>query len=61
VVNRRKPRVQTPVVSRYPAQAQIHNFVLLFLPPCGLHLILFGHRVHRACDIFVVWAALVVS
>jgi hypothetical protein len=21
---------------------------LLFLPPCGLHLILLGHRVHRA-------------
>jgi hypothetical protein len=35
VVNRRKPRVQTPVVSRYPAPAPIHDFVLLFLPPCG--------------------------
>jgi hypothetical protein len=30
--------MQTPVVSRYPAPAPIHNFVLLFLPPCGLHL-----------------------
>jgi hypothetical protein len=38
VVNRRKPRVQTPVVSRYPAPAPIDNFVLLFLPPCGPHL-----------------------
>jgi hypothetical protein len=37
-VNRRKPRVQTPVVSRYPAPAPIDNFVLLFLPPCGSHL-----------------------
>jgi hypothetical protein len=37
-VNRRKPRVQTPVVSRYPARAPIHDFVLLFLPPCGTHL-----------------------
>jgi hypothetical protein len=38
VVNRRKPRVQTPDVSRYPAPAPIDDFVLLFLPPCGPHL-----------------------
>jgi hypothetical protein len=38
VVNRRKPRMQTSVVSRYPAPTPVHNFVLLFLPPCGLHL-----------------------
>jgi hypothetical protein len=38
VVNRRKPRVQTPVVSRYPAPALIDDFVLLFLPPCSPHL-----------------------
>jgi hypothetical protein len=38
-VNRRKPRVQTPVVSRYPAPAPINDFVLLFLPSCGPHLI----------------------
>jgi hypothetical protein len=37
-VNRRKPRVQTPVVSRYPTPAPIDDFVLLFLPPCGPHL-----------------------
>jgi hypothetical protein len=37
VVNRRKPRVRTMVVSRYPAPAPVHNFVLLFLPPCGPH------------------------
>jgi hypothetical protein len=37
-VNRRKPRVQTPVVSRYPAPAPVHDFILLFLPPCGPHL-----------------------
>jgi hypothetical protein len=37
VVNRRKPRVQTPVMSRYPTLAPVHDFVLLFLPPCGLH------------------------
>jgi hypothetical protein len=36
-VNRRKPRVQTPVVSRYPAPALIDDFVFLFLPPCGPH------------------------
>jgi hypothetical protein len=35
---RRKPRVQTLVVSRYPAPAPIDDFVLLFLPPCGQHL-----------------------
>jgi hypothetical protein len=38
VVNRRKPRVQTPVVSRYPTPVPINDFVLLFLPPCGPHL-----------------------
>jgi hypothetical protein len=37
-VNRRKPRVQTPVVSRYPTPSPIGDFVLLFLPPCGPHL-----------------------
>jgi hypothetical protein len=26
----------------------VPDFVLLFLPPCGPHLISFGHRVHRA-------------
>jgi hypothetical protein len=38
VVNRRKPRVQTPVMSCYSAPAPVHNFVLLVLPPCGPHL-----------------------
>jgi hypothetical protein len=38
VVNRRKPRVKTPVVSRYPAPAPVHDFVLLFLPSCSPHL-----------------------
>jgi hypothetical protein len=38
LMNRSKPRVQTPVVSRYPAPAPIDDFVLLFLPPCGPHL-----------------------
>jgi hypothetical protein len=38
LVNRRKPRVQTPVVSRYPAPAPVDDFVLLFLTPCGPHL-----------------------
>jgi hypothetical protein len=38
VVNRRKPRMQTPVVSHYPASAHVHDFVLLFLPPCGPRL-----------------------
>jgi hypothetical protein len=37
-VSRRKPRLRTPVVSRYPAPAPVHNFVLLFLPPHGQHL-----------------------
>jgi hypothetical protein len=37
-VIRRKPRVQTPVVSHYPAPALVDDFVLLFLPPCGPHL-----------------------
>jgi hypothetical protein len=40
VVNCCKPRVQTPVMSRYPAPAPVHDFVLLFLPPCGPHLTL---------------------
>jgi hypothetical protein len=44
MVNRRKPRMQTPVVSRYPAPAPVHDFVLLFLPPCGLHLTLLATR-----------------
>jgi hypothetical protein len=48
VVDRHKPRMQTLVVSRYPASAPVHDFVLLFLPPCDPHLIPFGHRVHRA-------------
>jgi hypothetical protein len=39
-VNRHKPRMQTPVVSRYPAFAPVHDFVLHFLPPCGPHLTL---------------------
>jgi hypothetical protein len=38
VVNRRKPRVQTLVVSRYLMPALVHDFDLLFLPPCGPHL-----------------------
>jgi hypothetical protein len=38
VVNRRKPHVQTPVVSHYPAPTPVDDFVLLFLPPCGPHL-----------------------
>jgi hypothetical protein len=38
-MNCRKPHVQTPVVSRYPAPAPVHDFVLLFLPPCGPHSI----------------------
>jgi hypothetical protein len=38
VVNRRKPRVQTPIVSHYPTLAHVHDFILLFLPPCGTHL-----------------------
>jgi hypothetical protein len=32
------PQQQTPVVSCYPAPALVHNFVLLFLLPCGLHM-----------------------
>jgi hypothetical protein len=43
-----KPRVQTPVVRRYPTSAPVHDFVLLFLPSCGPHLISFGHLVHQA-------------
>jgi hypothetical protein len=38
VVNRRKPRMQTPVLSGYPAPAPMDDFVLLFLPPCDPHL-----------------------
>jgi hypothetical protein len=30
--------VQTPIVSRYPTPAPVHDFVLLFSPPCGPHL-----------------------
>jgi hypothetical protein len=44
----RKPRMQTPVVSRNIALTPVDNFVLLFLPPCGPHLIPFGQRVQRA-------------
>jgi hypothetical protein len=47
-VNYRKPGMQAPVVSLYHGPAPVHNFVLLFLPPCGPHLILFGHWVHQA-------------
>jgi hypothetical protein len=42
-----KHRVQALVVSLYPTPAPIHDFVLLFLPPCGLHFISFSHRVHQ--------------
>jgi hypothetical protein len=38
VVNRHKSHVQTPVVSCYPAPAPVHDFALLFLPPCGPHM-----------------------
>jgi hypothetical protein len=38
VVNRRKARVQTQVLSCYPASAPINDFVLLFLQPCSPHL-----------------------
>jgi hypothetical protein len=38
VVNRCKPNMKTPVVSRYRAPATIDDFVLLFLPPRGPHL-----------------------
>jgi hypothetical protein len=31
--------MQTPVVSRYLALALIHDYILLFLPPCGPYLI----------------------
>jgi hypothetical protein len=31
-----------------PCLAPVHDFVLLFLPPCRPHLIPFGHKVHRA-------------
>jgi hypothetical protein len=48
VANCRKSRMQALVVSCYPTPAPIHNFVLLFLPLCGSHLIPFGHRVHQA-------------
>jgi hypothetical protein len=37
-VNRRKPRMQTSVMSHYPAPSPIDDFILLFLPPCGPHL-----------------------
>jgi hypothetical protein len=35
---RRKPRVQTPVVSCYPAPAPDVDFVLLFSAPCDPHM-----------------------
>jgi hypothetical protein len=38
MVNHRKPRMQTSVVSSYPTLAPINDFVVLFLPPCGPHL-----------------------
>jgi hypothetical protein len=38
MVNHHKPYVQTLVMSRYPTPAHVHDFVLLFLPPCGPHL-----------------------
>jgi hypothetical protein len=38
VVNRHKPRMQTPAVSHYPTPALVHDVVLLSLPPCGPHL-----------------------
>jgi hypothetical protein len=38
VVTRCKPRMQTRVVSPYPTPAFVHDFVLLFLPPCDPHL-----------------------
>jgi hypothetical protein len=31
-----------------PCTNSCHDFILLFFPPCGPHLIPFGHRVHRA-------------
>jgi hypothetical protein len=37
-VNRRKPHVQTSVVSYYPTPAPIDDFIFLFLPPYGPHL-----------------------
>jgi hypothetical protein len=37
-VNRRKPRVQNLVVNCYPTPTPVHNYVVLFLPPCGPHL-----------------------
>jgi hypothetical protein len=37
-VNHRKPCVQTPVVSRCPTPAPVHDFVLLFFPSCASHL-----------------------
>jgi hypothetical protein len=37
VVNHHKPRLQTLVLSRYLAPAPVHDFVLLFLPPCSPH------------------------
>jgi hypothetical protein len=38
MANRRKSRMQTPVVSCYPAPAPVHDLVLLFLPPWSPHL-----------------------
>jgi hypothetical protein len=31
--------MQTPVVSRYSTPAHVHDFILLFLPPCSPHMI----------------------
>jgi hypothetical protein len=31
-----------------PYTGPVHDFVLHFLPPCGPHLIPFGHRIHQA-------------
>jgi hypothetical protein len=36
-----------------PCTGHVHNFVLLFLPSCGPHLIPFGHLVHRANPTFL--------
>jgi hypothetical protein len=38
VVNRRKPRMHTLVVSCHPTPTPVHDFVLLLLPPCGPYL-----------------------
>jgi hypothetical protein len=53
VVNHRKPRVIgaafTPIpLMTLPPRCPGMLFFLLFLPPCGPHLISFGHQVRRA-------------